>query len=77
MHMQADAYTSSQQVAITGPLPNNITTYCIYGTAMRTPRTLKYSKAFVSGDQAELPTASFNTTGDQVVALSSLSLCDK
>jgi hypothetical protein len=76
MLMQADAYTSAQQVAITGPLPNNITTYCIYGSAVKTPRTLKYSKAFVSGQIAEVPT-SIDTPGDSVVALSSLSLCDK
>jgi hypothetical protein len=75
--VQADAYAQLQQLPFTGPLPNNRTTYCIYGSGVRTPRSLTYLKDFVSDELAEVPTASFNTTGDQVVTLSSLSLCDK
>jgi hypothetical protein len=74
--LQADAIAQAQQVQITGPLPN-IATYCIYGNGVATPRTLKFNATFKAGEIAELPTASTNTTGDQVVAFASLSLCDK
>jgi hypothetical protein len=75
-HLQADAFAQLQQVQITGALPN-ITTYCIYGNGVATPRTLKFNATFKAGDIAELPTASTSTTGDKVVAFASLRLCDK
>jgi hypothetical protein len=74
--MQADAITQAQQVQITGPIPN-ITTYCIYASGVATPRTLKFSARFEKGKVAKLPTASVNVAGDQVIPLSSLSLCDQ
>lgn len=74
--LQADAYEDAQQVQITGPLPNGIATYCIYGEGIRTPASLRYASAFKAGI-ADLPTTSGTTMGDTVVTLSSLSLCDK